>query len=133
MPRFRVRTLMIAVAVVALLITAIGPVKHCYRRWTFHRAQAALYARFEAKERTNHARESRRSADREAIRRGLVRSPDFVAQGAERQEKMVDNGVAYHRQYAAQSLAAARGWAEKRSDCETAAAWAFDPFAPDVP
>jgi hypothetical protein len=127
--RFRVRTLMIAVGVAALLLASIGPARSWYRRWTYHRAQATIYARLEGTERGNYARESRTSADREAIRRGLMATRDF----AEKSPQDVDRVVEYHRQQAAQSLAAARSWAEKRRDCETAALWCWDPFAPDVP
>lgn len=132
MPRFRVRTLMIAVAVVALMIAAIGPAKQWYRRWSYHRSEAARFARFEAKERSNHTRENQ-AADREAVRRGLMASPEFAKRPTDQQERIVNSVVEFHRHNAAQSLAAARSWAEKRKDSESASFWAFDPFAPDVP
>lgn len=133
MPRFRVRTLMIAVAVVALLIAAIGPGRQWYRRWKHHRAQAAIYARLEGSARTDHAKEGGAAADREAIRRGLMQKPDFAARVSDEQERIIDNVVGFHKHRAEQSLAAARSWAEKRRDSETAAFWAFDPFAQEVP
>jgi hypothetical protein len=133
MPRFHVRTLMIAVGVVALLLGSIEPGQRWYRRWTFYRDQAAVYSRLEGTERRNYARESRASADREAIRRGLMTTQGFAVKSPEEIDRAVDRTVAFHRQQAAQSLAAARDWAEKRRDCETAAFWCWDPFAPDVP
>jgi hypothetical protein len=132
MPRFRVRTLMIAVAVVAIIMAAIGPASQWYRRWSYHRSEAARFARLEAKERSNHARENQ-AADREAVRQGLMASLEFTNRPADEQERIVDHVVEFHRRSAAQSLAAARSWAEKRKDSELASFWAFDPFAPDVP
>ena len=133
MPRFRVRTLMIAVAVVALFLGSIGPGRRWYRRWSYHHAQAVMYARAEATELRNNARERRAAADKAAIRTGLMKTPDFAARGADEQERLIANVVAFHQQQAVQSRAAARSWSEKRRDSETAAFWAFDPFAPDVP
>jgi hypothetical protein len=133
LPRFRVRTLMITVAVVALLLAAIGPGRQWYRRWSYYRSESAMFARLEGTARMDHARESQASADREAIRLGLMKSPEFAAMSTDERERIIDNVVASHRQQAEQALAAARSWAEKRRDSETAAIWAFDPFAPDVP
>jgi hypothetical protein len=124
---------MIAVAVVALLLAAIGPGRQWFRRWSYYRSQAAMFARAERKARADHALATGASTDREAIRRGLLKTPDFVGSSAGEQERIVENVVEYHRQRAAQANAAAKSWAEKRRDCETAAIWAFDPFAPDVP
>jgi hypothetical protein len=133
MPRFRVRTLMIAVAVVAILLAAIGPGRQWYRRWSYHRSEGARFARLEAAERSTHARENQAAADREAVRQGLRNSPEFANRATDEQERIVDNVVEFHRHNAAQSLGAARSWAEKRKDSESASFWAFDPFAPDVP
>lgn len=133
MPRVHVRTLMIAVGVVALVLGSIGPGRRSYRRWTYHRAQAALYARLEATERTNHARESRAAADRESIRRALILDSRLAGKGPQEVDRAVDRTIAHHRRQADQALAAARSWAEKRQDCETAALWCWDPYAPDVP
>ena len=124
---------MIAVGVVALLLGSIGPGRQWYRRWSYHRNEAAMFARFEATERLNHTRERRAAGDRGKIRAGLMRTREFVVHGASEQERMIDNVVAFHRQRAEMSLAAARSWAEKRRDRETAAFWCWDPFAPDVP
>jgi hypothetical protein len=132
MPRIRVRTLMIVVAVVALLLAAIEPCRRWHRRWSFHRAEAATFARMEAQERRNAERERAASIDREAIRAGLMKDPGFVARPPAEREKVVDGVAGFHEQRAEQSLAAARRWAEQRAGSESAAFWAFDPFAPDV-
>ncbi len=133
MPRFRVRTLMFAVGVVALILGSIRPGRQWYRRWSYHRSEAAIFARFERTERLNHARELQAAADRGKIRAGLMKTPEFVARGANEQERIIKNIIAFHRQQAGMSLAAARQWAQKRRDRETAAYWCWDPFAPDVP
>jgi hypothetical protein len=133
MPRFRVRTLMIAVGVVALILGSIGPGRRAYRRWTYYLAQAAIYARLEGSARKDYARESLAAADRESVRRALIRDPSLAGKDPREVDRSVDRTIAHHRQQAEQSLAAARSWAEKRKDCETAALWCWDPFAPDVP
>jgi hypothetical protein len=133
MPRFRVRTQMIAVAVVALLLAAIGPGRQVYRRWSYHRAQAATFARLESKELQNAEQERTASADREAIRADLIKLRDFVAKDSEGRERVIDRVAESHKFQAEQALGAARSWAQKRRDSETAAFWAFDPFAPDAP
>jgi hypothetical protein len=133
LPRFRLRTLMIAVAVVAITLASIAPGRQWYRRWSYHRAEAARFAMMEARERTSHARELQAAADREAVRQGLLTSPGFANRPTDEQERIVDNVVESHRRFAAQCLAAARSWAEKRKDSELASFWAFDPLAPNVP
>jgi hypothetical protein len=124
---------MIAVGVIALILGSVGPGRRWYRRWTYHRAQAAVYARLERTERANHARERQASSDRELIRRGLIRTPGIAGKSPRDIDRAVDRAVAYHHSRAEEALAAAGGWAEKRRDCETAALWCWDPFAPDVP
>ena len=131
MPRFLVRTLMIATALVAVLLTLIGPIGRWSRRVAYHRSQAAVFARLEAKEILNHTAESAAAANREGIRAGLIAGQGFASHAEE--EAAVDRLVESHKQRAAQSQAAARRWAENRRDSETAAWWAFDPFAPGVP
>src|SRR4051794_36899225 len=119
MPRFRVRTLMIAVAVVALLLAAIGPGRQWYRRWSYHRAQAAAFARLESKELLNADRERAASADREAIRADLIKLRDFVAKDSEGREWVIDRVAESHKFQAEQALGAARSWAQKRRDSES--------------
>jgi Tfp pilus assembly protein PilE len=133
MPRFRIRTLMIVVAVVALLLAAIGPCRQWYRRWSFHRAEAVRFAKLEAQERLNTERERAFSADRGAIRARSMTMPHFAASPPGEREKFIDRVVEFHEQTAEQSQAAARRWAEQRKGSEAAAFWAFDPFAPDAP
>jgi hypothetical protein len=133
MPRFRIRTLMIAVGVIALILGSIGPDRRSSRRWTYHRAQVAIYARLEGSARKVHARESLAAADRESVRRAFVRDPSFVDEDPREVDRTVDRTIAHHLVPAEQSLAAARSWAEKWKDCEAAAFWCRDPFAPDVP
>jgi hypothetical protein len=133
MPRFRVRTLMLGVGVVALFLGSIGPVRRCYRCWSYHRSEAAMLGRLERTERLNHTREIQAAADRGKIRASLMKTSDFTARGASEQERIIDNAVEFHRRQAGMSLAAAGQWAEKRQDHETAAIWCWDPFAPDVP
>jgi hypothetical protein len=133
MPRFRVRTLMVAVGVVALLLGSMGPVGRCYRRWSYHRSEAAMLGRLERAERLNHAREIQAASDRGKIRASLMNDREFTARDAGEQERIIDNAIEYHRHQARMSLAAAGQWAEKRRDHETAALWCWDPLAPDVP
>jgi hypothetical protein len=95
MPRFRVRTLMIAVAVVAIMMAAIRPARQWYRRWSYHRAEAARFAQFEAKERSNYTKEDQ-AADREAVRQGLMASLKFANRPTDEQERIVDNVVEFH-------------------------------------
>ena len=131
--RFRVRSLMFAVGVVALFLGSMRPGRQWYRRWSYHRSQAAMFARFEGRERLNHTRELQSAADRGPIRTGLMKTPEFGARGASEQERIIDNVVAFHKERAGMALASASQWALKRRDSETAAYWCWDPFAPDVP
>ena len=68
--RFRVRTLMVIVALAALLMGSVGPGRRWYRRWSYHRSQATLFARLEGKERLESRRGCRAGSDREAISAG---------------------------------------------------------------
>ena len=133
MLRFRVRTLMIAVAIVALLLAAIGPGRQWYRRWSYHRAEAKRFAKFEAKERQNYEQERQRSENPEGIKSWLVNTQGFAGKSPQEIDRAVGQTVEYHKERAAQSLSAAKRWAVQRGDSETAAFWAFDPFAPNAP
>jgi hypothetical protein len=124
---------MIVVALVGVLLGAIGPGMKWHRRWRYHRSEAAMFGRLESTERVIYAREGRLAADREAVRRQLMTGVEFASRPSADQERIVDQAVEFHRQNAASSRAAMRSWAEKRKDSETAAFFAFDPFAPDVP
>jgi len=108
MPRFRIRTLMIAVAIVALAIAAIGPGVAGYRRWAYHRADAVRYAKLEAQELLNQAKERAASNDREAIRADLEKAGEFRGKSREEQEAIIERVAEFHRRQADQSLAAVR-------------------------
>jgi hypothetical protein len=133
MARFRVRTLMIAAAFPALLLASIGPGRQWYRRWSYHRSQAAVFARLEGTERRNVARSRQSATDRGAIRSWLIDTQGFAGKSPQEVDRAIDRAAETHRQQADQSLAAANRWAEQRRDSETAAFWSWDPFAPDVP
>jgi hypothetical protein len=127
--RIRLRTLMILVAVVAVLLASVEP----GRRWSYHRSQALRFGKFEQKEYANEASEKKLAANRVAIRKTLTGLRDFDAMTPERQEQAIDAAVISHRWRSKQSRAAAAQWEEQRRMSETAAAWTWDPFAPDVP
>ena len=133
MPRFRVRTLMIVVAVLALLMGSVGPGRQWYRRWSYHRSQAAVYGRLEQRERSRTDQEARLASDREAIRATLTRSPEFAGKSSEELERAVNNAVSFHQYLSKQAQRTAADWEEKRRLEETAAFWCWDPYAPDVP
>jgi hypothetical protein len=129
----RVRTLMMLVAVLAVLLGSVGPGRRTYRRWSFYRSQAAVYARLEKNERLRESREQNTSADRDAIRATLKKSPGFESRSPTDQETAINSAVEFHRLESKEARLAAERWAEKRRDCETAALWCWDPYAPDVP
>jgi hypothetical protein len=133
MPRFRVRTLMIVVALLALLMGAIGPGRRWHRRWSYHRSQAAVYGRLERQELLRTDREAKLASDRGAIRSALMRSPEFAATSPEGLERAVNATVSFHQSQSKEARAAATRWEEKRQLEETAALWCWDPFAPEVP
>jgi uncharacterized membrane protein YccC len=133
MPRFRVRTLMISVAVVALLLGSIGPGKRGYRRWSYYRSQVAMYSQLEMRERLNRERELINAADRTAIKFRLINSQGLAGKSPQDVDRAIDRVVAFHKQQAAQALDAADRWGRNKRDSRTAAMWCWDPFAPDVP
>jgi hypothetical protein len=133
MPRFQVRTLMLAVAIMALLMGSVGPGRVWYRLWTYHRSQAAVYARLESKERLRTTQEETLASDRGAIRSTLAKSPEFAARSPVELERAVDAMARFHQDQSRQAHVAADQWEEKRRLEETAALWCWDPFAPDVP
>jgi Tfp pilus assembly protein PilE len=133
MRRMRVRTLMIVVAVVGLLLGAVGPGRAWYRRWTYHRAQAAVFGRMEVAERLRAALERRLSIHRTTTAESLLRKPDFASKSLEERERIIDATIEFHRVQYAQAEKAAGEWEEKRLLEETAAWWCWDPFAPEVP
>jgi hypothetical protein len=124
---------MIAVAALALLMGSVEPGRVLYRRWSYHRSQAAVYGRLETKERLRTAQEAKLASDRGAIRSALARSPEFAPRSPEELERAIDGRVSFHRNQSQQARAAADQWEEKRRLEETAAIWCWDPFAPDVP
>ncbi len=133
MPRFRVRTLMIAVGVVALLIFSIRIGRQWFHRWSYFHAQAVRLAKFEAKEQANYETERKLASDRAAIRTGLMQTKDFQGLSASEQDRTIDNHVQFHRQIADQSLAASKNWGQQKRDLEQAEMTFWDPFAADVP
>jgi hypothetical protein len=133
MRRIRIRTLMLIVAVLALLLGSVGPGQRSYRRWSFYRSQAAVFARLEQSERLRASQELKLSADREAIRATLEKSPGFESRSPADQETAINIAVEFHRLQSTEARLASQRWAEKRWDCETAALWCWDPYAPDVP
>ncbi len=133
MRRFRVRTLMIVVAVIAVLLASVEPVRRVYRRWSYHRSQVARYRLLEGIEYSNNDRERKAAIDREAMASELMKTPLFVDKNPAAREKVISAMVRYHEQLAEQSLNSARRWARDRRDSETAMWWCWDPFAPDAP
>jgi hypothetical protein len=131
-PRFRVRTLMIVVGVIAFILGAIGPGRQAYRRWTYHRDQIARFAKFESRERAREASEANLASDREAIRTTLMTTPKFSDMSPEELEKNIDAHVTFHRSTSKQAKLAAEQWAEQRRTSEVAIWSSLDPFAPEV-
>jgi hypothetical protein len=132
-PRYRVRTLMIVVAVLALLMGSVGPGRQWYRRWSYHRSQAAVYGRLEQRERSRTDQEAKLASDREVIRATLTRSPEFAGKSSGELERAVNTAINFHQYRSKQARRAALDWEEKRRLEETAALWCWDPFAPNVP
>jgi hypothetical protein len=132
MRSIRIRTLMILVAVAALLMGSIGPGLRWHRRWSVHRSRAATYAHFEKLERLRENREQILSVDREAIRATLRNTPDFDTKSPVDQDRAIDAVVMFHRLQSKEARLAAARCEENRRECETAAFWSWDPFAPDV-
>jgi hypothetical protein len=133
MPRFRVRTLMIAVGVVALLLGMIEPGRQLYRRWSYHRSQAGWCWRLEQRELVRAEQEELLSTKRHSIRATLMQSKDFVVRSPANQDRIIESTVQFHQSQSKEARRAADGWAEKRRLEETAAWWCWDPYAPDVP
>jgi hypothetical protein len=124
---------MIVVAILALLMGLIGPGRIWYRRWSYHRSQAALYGRLERRELLRTDQEAKIASDRGAIRSTLTRSPEFASKSPEELEWAVNATVSFHVLQSREARAAASQWKEKRQLEETAALWCWDPYAPDVP
>jgi hypothetical protein len=133
MRRIRIRTLMLVVAALAMLLGSVGPARRSYQRWSFYRSQAAVFARLEQRERLRASREQNLSADREAVRATLMKAPEFESKTSGYQEAWINATVISHQLQSKEARLAAARWAEKRRDCETAALWCWDPYAPDVP
>jgi hypothetical protein len=133
MRRLRIRTLMLVVAALAVLLGSVGPARRAYRRWSFCRSQAAVYSRLEKKERLRASREQNLSADREAVRTTLMKAEDFQSKSSGQQEARINATVAFHQSQSKEARLAAERWAEKRRDCEVAALWCWDPYAPEAP
>ena len=126
MPRFRVRTLMIAVGVVALLLGLVGPARQWYRRWSYHRSQVAWCWRLEQQELLRAEQEQLLSTQRDAIRATLMRTPDFAAKSQADQENVINATVKYHQTLSKEARRSAERWQDKRRLEETAAVWCWD-------
>jgi hypothetical protein len=133
MPRFRVRTLMIVVGIIALLLGLIGPARQWYRRWSYHRSQVAWIWRLEQAELIRADQEQLLATKRAAIRATLMTTPDFAAKSPADQENVINTTVQYHQTLSNEARVAAERWREKRRLEETAACLFWDPYAPDVP
>jgi hypothetical protein len=124
---------MIVVALLALLMGSVGPGRQWYRRWSYHRSQAAVYGRLEQRERLRTDQEAKRASNRDAVRATLMRSPEFAGKSLDELERAVNATLSFHQFQSKQARQAAAGWEEKRRLEETAALWCWDPYAPDVP
>jgi hypothetical protein len=124
--------MMMLVAVLAVLLGSIGPGRQTYRRWSFYHSQAAVHGRLEQSERLRANREEL-AADRDAIRAALMTEPAFRSRSPADQDRAINTELEFHRLQSNEARLAANRWAEKRRDCETAALWCWDPYAPDVP
>ena len=133
MRRIRVRTMMMLVAVLAVLMGSVGPGRRSYRRWSFYRSQAAVYGRLEQSERLRESRELKLLAHSEAVRARLMKEPEFQSNPSGHHQKVINDTVEFHRSQGQEARLAAQRWADQRRDCETAALWCWDPYAPDVP
>jgi hypothetical protein len=132
-PRFRVRTLMIAVGVIALLLASIEPGWKAYRRWSYHRSQAAWCWRLEQAERVRADTEQGLAVNLDAIKATLMQSPDFAAKSEPDRRNMMDREAKFHQNQSDEARISADRWADRRSDEETAAWFCWDPYAPDAP
>jgi hypothetical protein len=133
MPRFRVRTLMIAVAAVALVLGSINPGWKAYRRWSYHRSQAAWCWRLEQAELRRADQEERLATRVDAIKAQLLGSPEFAERSPPEQERITSNVIGFHQSQRDQARVSAAIWKDRRRDEETAAWFCWDPYAPDPP
>jgi hypothetical protein len=133
MRRIRLRTLMILVAVLAVLMGSVGPGLRTYRRWSFYHSRASFHRRFEQSERLRASQEQKIAADREALRATLMKSTEFATRRPADLEAAMNAEVEFHRLQSKEARRAAERSAEQWRDCETAAFWCWDPYAPDVP
>ena len=129
----RIRTIMIAVALLALLMGLVGTGRRCYRRWSYHRSQAAWCWGIEQQELLRAEQEQLLWTKREAIRETLMKSRDFAARSQADQEKIINATVRFHQSLSEQARLSAERWEERRQMEETATWWCWDPYAPDVP
>jgi hypothetical protein len=124
---------MILVAFLAVMMGSVQPGLRSFRRWSFYRSQTTLYGRLEQSEKLRASREKNLGADREAVRAGLMKLSEFATRSPAEQETAINADLEFHRLQSKEARRAAEQWAEKRHDCETAALWCWDPYAPDVP
>jgi hypothetical protein len=133
MPRFRIRTLMIAVAAVALFLGSIKTGPKAYRRWAYHRRQVAWCLRLEKADLLRADREQRRAAEFEALKATQAHSPDFAAENQPDQEKIIDAAIKFHRSKSQEAQVSARQWADRRREEQMLSWFCWDQDAPDAP
>jgi hypothetical protein len=124
---------MIVVAIAALFLGSIEPGRQWYRRWSYHRSQAAWLGRMEQRELARSEQERVFATMRDAIEASLMASPEFAAKSPDEQRRIVKATVEFHQRESKEARLAALGWREKRLLEETAAWWSWDPYAADVP
>jgi hypothetical protein len=129
----RIRTMMILVAALAVLMGSVGPGLRTYRRWSFHHSRASFYRRFEQSERLRSSREQKNAADLEALTATLMKSPELATSRPADLEAAMNAEVEFHRRQSKEARPAAERSVEEWWNCETAALWCWDPYAPDVP
>jgi hypothetical protein len=117
---------MISVAFLALLMGSVGPGRQWYRRWSYHRSQAAVYGRLEQAECLRTDQEAKLASNRDAIRATLMRSAEFAGKSLDELERAVNATVSFHQFQSRQARQAAADWEEKRRLEETAALWCWD-------
>jgi hypothetical protein len=133
MPRFRVRTLMIAVAAVALVLGSIKPTRKAYRLLSYRRSQAEWCRRAQRLDLLRADREQQRATELAAYKATWTRSPDFAARIQPGQEKIIDAAIEFHQTQSQQARVSARRWADRRREELTLAWFCWDPDAPDAP
>lgn len=119
--RFTMRRWMLAVAVVALFIASVPPVRRRYDRWSYLRFHAARCAQLEQQERRRETQERKLSNDRGAIKKLLMQKPGFQALSTAEQERRIFAEVFFHRVQCKRAHLQAVKWEENRRQSEKAA------------